>query len=82
VYFFSNTLFSYIDLFLHCCQLSYHWGEGSVPVTVHSRKGKPADNTCHQQEVELSCLLDKAFLNLNKAKRNQHNENQSVVAWV
>lgn len=81
LYFFSNTC---IDLFLHCCQSSYHWGECSVPVAVHSRKAKPTDNTCHQQEVELSCLLDKCFLNLNKAKRNKHNvsENQSVVACI
>lgn len=84
VYFFSNTLFSCIDLFLHHCQPSYHWGEGSVLVTVHSRKAKPADNTCQQQEEELNCLLDKCSLNLNKAKRNKHNvsENQSVVVWI
>lgn len=57
VYFFSNVLFKCTNLFLHCCLSSYHWCKGSVMVTVHSRKAKPADNTCHQQEEELSCLL-------------------------
>lgn len=71
VYFFSNILFSCTDLFLHCCQSRQWWGEGEGSVTVHSRKSKPAENTCHQQEVEFSCLLDKCFLDLNKAKKEQ-----------
>lgn len=84
VYLFSSILFSCTDLFLHCCQSRQWWGEGAVSLTEHSRKSKPAENTRHQQEVELSCLLDKCFLDLNKARKNKHSvsEKQSVVVWI